>query len=178
MDFNKYKTILITKFGVLEKTIEEGMVVWLNKYGDTEKTRSDFIWSVFNLVLENIGETFTNEDDLYHRQRDVYWDMIKLLIDEGRDTTHLRRVITLVELKNMEFKENNSLFESELIISGTNCCEECDKIDGIKTTIEKELNIQLLPYSKCTRNAFCSCFYFISAKRDGNGRLIWKKKPE
>jgi len=62
-DITKYKTILITKFGVVEKSIEEGMVVWFNKYGDTEKTRNDFIWSVFNLVLENIGETFNRDGD-------------------------------------------------------------------------------------------------------------------
>ncbi len=177
-DFNKYKTILITKFGVVEKSIEEGMVVWFNKYGDTEKTRSDFLWSVFNLVLQNIGATFKSAEDLYKRQKDVYWEMVKMLIDEGKNTTHIRKEITLIDLREMESKENASLFESELIICGANCCEECDKIDGRKTTIEKELDIQLLPYSKCTRKAFCSCFYSITAKRDENGRLIWKKKPE
>ncbi len=170
-DFNKYKTILIAKFGVVEKSIEEGMVFWFNKYGDTEKTRSDFIWSVFNLVLENIGETFSSEEDLYRRQKEVYFEMWHFLSDEGKDFSHIRKQIHFCDLKI----HDQSDWESEVTFIATKCCPECEKNNELTMPIEEAIIKQPLPNPKCTRATGCVCCYGFRGKRDINGRLIRKR---
>ena len=170
--FDKYKAILVSKFGVVQKSLEEGQVIWFKKYGDTEKTRSDFIWSVFNLVLENIGETFTSEEDLYRRQKDAYLEMWYFLIEEKKDFSHIKKQLLFCDLKIQE----QSDWESEVVFIANKCCPECGKNDTLSMLLREAIIKQPLPNPKCTRETGCTCCYGFRGLRDRNGRLIRKQQ--
>lgn len=54
------------------------------------------------------------------------------------------------------------------------CCEECNKIDNQKMSLEEVLKNQPLPHNKCKRPRGCICLYGFETIRDNNGRLIEK----
>jgi hypothetical protein len=170
--FDKYKETLLSKFGVVEKSFEEGLIFWIQEYGDTEKTRSDFVWSVFNLILENIGETFKSEEDLYSRQRGLYLEMWHFLIDEKRDFYHIKKQLLFCDLKIQEHSD----WESEVFLIANKCCPECGKGDTLSMLLREAIIEQPLPNPKCTRKTGCTCCYGFRGLRDGNGRLIRKQK--
>jgi len=176
-NFDKYKKLLIAKYNMSQNSFDENLNNWIKKRENLESSKRDFIWSCFNFLLLDYSKNSNDEIAMYNSQKDIYWDMRLMLIDEGRDSKHIIKVINFIFLKISEINDNNAKFESELVIIGTKCCEECNKIDGIKTTIRKELANQLLPYNKCTRESGCICCYADLFKRGENGRLIRKRKP-
>jgi len=54
----------------------------------------------------------------------------------------------------------------DVVIIGTKCCSECDKIDGKIFPLEKEFEKPFLPYCGCTRKPFCICCYGFQVVRD------------
>ena len=89
--FEKYKNIILTKHFVNLESWEKALDIWTKKFGHTDKNLADFIWAMFNEILTVIGGSFKDEEDLYIRQRDVYFSMWEYLKDENRDATHQRR---------------------------------------------------------------------------------------
>ena len=61
------------------------------------------------------------------------------------------------------------------IITGRNCCSECDKINGSKLPFEEILQNPILPYHKCLRPTYCNCYYLFEAVKDSNSNVIKTK---
>ncbi len=67
-----------------------------------------------------------------------------------------------------------------VILIGTGCCTECDKINDIVIPLGEYLENPILPYNKCSRHllpnppyssTFCICTLGFIPLRDENGNL-------
>lgn len=70
-------------------------------------------------------------------------------------------------------KKSDILLEVRLLT--TKCCEECDKINGIKMSLKKAIKTKPLPHPDCTRKPSCICCYTFHVIRDRKGDLIKAK---
>lgn len=81
---------------------------WFSQIGSTEKSASDFIWSMFNRKIDMIGGKNLNFKDRYTLLTKVYWNMIQFLLSEERDTTHIRAAVNRLDLEKFELEDTNS----------------------------------------------------------------------
>ena len=91
-------------------------------------------------------------------------------INNGQDTTDLRKKIAVLDLK----QQSDSPFELSVeFICG--CCPECDKRSGQQMPYEQAVTEQPIPFKECTRPfTGCVCCYGFNGVRDNNDRLIFK----
>jgi hypothetical protein len=174
--FEKYKRILIDTYRVTADSWNSGLEFWTNKFGDSEKAKADFIWSVFNEVQTLYANSAKSEVELYSKQKEIYFPMWQFLKDEKRDFKHILNAITQIELYLMRAESDASDYVYEVHVIGTKCCENCNKIDGIVLTIEQAIEQNLLPYKECTRNGGCICLYTSIMVTGNDGRLLRKNR--
>lgn len=172
--FSKYKREIIGEF-VHEDNFNKKLSEWINKFGDTDQSRKNFIWSIFQQLIDGLSKKFGYTIEAFRYHKKVYWVMFKFLVDEGKDTTHIRKAIASCDLNVIELEDLESDFESVVEVIGNKCCPECDKIDEKVMSVQEAISAALLPYSKCTNNNGCVCCYASLTKTDEKGRLIRKK---
>ena len=173
--FEKYRDVLFVQFRV----IPDGFYIEYNKHiqktGDSPESKSDFIWRCFNEVAMQVPGLYPPDDRrLYETLKSLYLEMGRFLLDTNRDRKHIQRKFFEAELKLIEIDSKNFGFEQEVEIIGTNCCEYCSGLDGLKMSVEETIQKNLLP-GKCTRSSGCICCYAVVAKFDERGRLIPKQ---
>lgn len=148
---------------------------WILKFGESQRSKSDFIWSMFNVFLRRLAKKVQSEHELYSYQRKITLDMIRFRIDEGKSGKqlyYLRRKINLTDLHLATLTG----CEVDVIILGCQDCKESQELRERVFTIEEALAQQIIPYSKCSRYSGCICLYGTQARRDHRGRLIMKKE--
>ncbi|HTQ66172.1 MAG TPA: hypothetical protein VMI12_15350, partial [Puia sp.] len=66
---------------------------WIIKFGEAEKSKADFVWSMFNRIANSYAGKFKNELEMYTFMRGIYADMWQFLLKEGRDSSHVKRLM-------------------------------------------------------------------------------------
>ncbi len=67
-------------------------------------------------------------------------------------------------------EETGLLMDVILITKG--CCEQCDKINETRMSLQEVIKSKPLPYYKCIRKPSCICCYGFEPVRDKKGNLI------
>jgi len=143
---------------------------WIIKFGETEKSKADFVWSMFNRIANSYAGKFKNELEMYTFMRGIYADMWQFLLKEGRDSSHVKRLMHYCDLKTAG--DENYKVNAQII--GTKCCPECDEIDGLVIPLDEAINKQILPFKGCTRKNGCICCYGFPYERDLENNLVRK----
>ena len=167
--FNYYISWMIEKYGVTESYINQELEIWKNKFSSAKSPEFDFIWSMFNRIINELPNATNDLEKLYSEQRNIYQKMMEFLHEEGRNFSHVLKSIYYCDLLRWQ----NSSYLSEIVIHAADCCENCKELDEKSLSIEHAIEKQYLPNPKCTRYS-CICFYSVRAIRDERDRLIMK----
>ena len=165
--FNTYRDIFISKFNVSEERFNADFNEWVINRGMDVQSKNDFIWRIFNRL---VFEAPSKDGNLYQNLRDVYGEMFGFLIKEKKSASHILRQIHYCDLALHE--ERNYVIE--VVVHSSDCCPECNSIEGLKMTVEEALKKEIIPLRDCTRSKGCICFYGFRAKRDQNGTIVMK----
>ena len=165
----KYKSQLVDEF--LDEDEFDGVLVkWVEKSGESDQSKRDFLWYVFQKLNKGIAEKFGYSIEMYQYQRKLYSIMLSFFIDENRNRNHIFKSINHCDLMIAKFSE----YQQQVEFIASKCCEECDKIDGTIISLEEAIRAKPLPYVKCKRKNGCICCYGFHAVRDERGRIVWK----
>lgn len=165
----KYWNILIQEFNVKEVTMFEGWKIWIENYGDTERSKSDFMWQLFNTVQDIFTENLTGRE-YFDKKLSLYYTMIEFLKEEKRGFNHIKKAIYGLYLDRANILDYQVNVE---IIAPQDCIEGAE-IDGLVLDWKDANDRQILPYSKCKRKGGCVCTYATRIKYDANGEPIMK----
>lgn len=165
--FDKFRHGLI-KCGLQEATYDEYLPEWIKESGDTEQSRKDYIWHLYQLLLTSIAKEFSNDSSLWVKLKFVYCEMSVFLSQEEKDRYVALKGIAHCDLQNAA----STGLKVEAGIIGGNRCPEAEKINGKRFPLSVMLESSLLPYDKCTRDGGCICCYGFHTLRDSNDRLI------
>ena len=165
----KYKYQVVNDF-LEEDEFDKAYFEWIKKFGESNQSKRDFLWSVFQRLNIGIAKKFGVSIETYQYQRELYLIMLSFLVEENRNTKHIRKSIHFCDLMKADLSD----YKQEVEFIATKCCEECDKINGQIIPLEEAIKTQPLPYSKCKRKTGCICCYGFKAVRDERGRIIMK----
>lgn len=157
------------KFGMTEENILSHYNEWkLNRVDRIE----DYLWYIFNFLLNENMKQSRNIVDLYKRNDEIYMQMLYFRRKiEGKPANEIQKALNY---NRLELNIEKTKYEFDLIIIGTIDCEACKNIDGKIITVQQALKKEIIPYNECTRKQGCACLYSIKLKRDNNDRLIRK----
>jgi hypothetical protein len=171
--YKKYKKQLLDDY-VDEKWFNAHHKQWVNKFGDGYQSQKDFIWSMFNRCINELGKR-PQSYEVFNAQTAIYFIMLKFLWDEKKDVKGIRKSIAQVDVNRMVFDDAQSDLICDVVIISTKCCPECERIDGKVMTLDEVVKNPPLPQPECTRNNGCVCCYARQGRRDSNGRLVYRK---
>lgn len=143
------------KTGFKEDTYNEFLPVWIKENGDSERSRKDYIWYCYNLLLNEWAKQATTEDIMYREQRKVYLQMINFRRLENKNPTNVTKAFNFCDLQINKLSGLNCM----AIILGGNRCSEMYQIDKMELTIYEALENQIIPYKLCKREGGCNCCY-------------------
>jgi len=79
--FKYYISWMIEKYGVTESYINQELEIWKNKFNSARSPESDFIWSMFNRIINELPNATSDLEKLYSEQRNIYQKMT--LLNQG-----------------------------------------------------------------------------------------------
>ncbi len=132
----------LKKHGVSDKQMR-----WEEKRLLPNKTLGDFAWKTLHEELQLVA---TKQD--FPGMRKVYWDMLRVLEIEGKDTLHIEKALMQTDLnfnKSLGFKRVVIVNHSE-----EEHCEKCQALIGKEMSIQTALKTMPLPACKN-----CQCQY-------------------
>lgn len=90
MDFSiqQFQNGLINNFGFTQELLIESEADWISRYGDSNKSKKDFIWHLYQNLLKVYAKEFSNSpEERYTFMRRVYCEMFSFLCKEGKKRT-------------------------------------------------------------------------------------------
>jgi hypothetical protein len=151
---DEFKNRLI-KLGLKESTYDEYLPIWIKEYGDSEKSRKDYIWYCYQLLLNTWAQQSSTLEVMDSKQREIYLQMFLFKRKENKKITTIQKAINFCDL---QLNKLNSL-KCKVIIIGTRDCEQGIKIDRTEITLEEAINTQPIPDKQCKRFGGCVCCY-------------------
>ncbi len=171
---DKYRNVLINRFTVTPESFDIELSKHFQKFGDSESSRQDFIWRIFNELVVIFPKYFLPESrELYSILRDLYSEMGAFLIDTGCNRNHVHKKFFETQLKLLEIDSRDFGYEQDVEVIGGHCCEYCNKLDGLKLPIDEFIKLNPIP-GACSNPNGCNCTYAMTARFDKRGRLIQK----
>jgi hypothetical protein len=167
--FKYYISWMIEKYGITESYINQELEIWKNKFSSAKSPESDFIWSMFNRIINELPNATNDLEKINSEQRNIFVKMWEFLNEENRNAFHVMKSIHKCDLIGWQ----NPSCLSEVVIHAADCCDNCKELDKKSLSPELALEKEYLPNPKCTRHS-CICFYSIRAIRDERGRLVVK----
>lgn len=166
--FDKFKKGLI-KNGLKETAYNENLSEWIEKYGDTEQSKKDYVWHVYQTLLMSVAKDYSHDLQLmYEIQRNIYCEMFGFLCQEGKNIYVAQKGILNCDLQLAALGG----LKMNVVIIGGNLCQESMEINGKTFPLEVMLKCSILPYDKCEKIGGCNCTYGFIPLRDENDRLI------
>lgn len=127
---------------------EEKRLTWTNKYGDSNRSIRDFIWSNFN---EYIAKHPTD----YFNLMSTYLEMANFLQEEDKNPFQM-----LQQARKMELLRYKSEGIRSVEILSYGGCTHCNELNGKKFLITDALRTMPIPNKECEyHNGFCRCGY-------------------
>lgn len=135
----------------------------LNKFRSHESPDLSMInpdrqWAYFNAELQKLMKV---QD--FWGLGGTYYEMAKFMDDEGKDSTPLRKLGYEMKLKvdeaNLQRLLQSNVVTGVEIITTTDSCESCKKLNGIHFSIAEAASSKLLPVKECTHLFGCRCVY-------------------
>ncbi|AOW18423.1 hypothetical protein LPB03_13585 [Polaribacter vadi] len=161
------------EFGMNKYNIVSYFQTWKK---DRPEIIEDYLWFIFNHLLNENAKQSENYIDLLKRNDRIYSEMLHFRRKfEQKKANEIQKLYNENKV-NLDLESNlHSNLEMEFIIIGTNDCEESKKISEKTITIKQAIENKTIPYEKCTRKQGCVCLMGLKPKRDEKGNLIWKK---
>lgn len=157
------------QFQLTEQNIRTYFEEW--KSGKDVVLPKDFLWHIFQLIVQAIAKQATSEEQLCLKNMEVYWKMWEFLVKvENRNGDHVLRSKFKNELRLWQLEEKT--FKQQVEIISGHCCPFCNSLDGKIMSIEEALESQPLASKQCTRKWGCNCCYSVTGVRDSEGRLV------
>lgn len=144
---------------------------WIEKFGDSEKSNADFLWSIYQEISLKLASGFANDENKkYEKLKEVYSEMIYFLSKHERNYNHVIKLKRFCDLMTA----GNELLDIEVeIIPGWNCKAAMQR-EKIKLNMDEAIRMQVIPFADCGLFLGCQCDYAFIAKRDENGKLVRK----
>ena len=157
------------QFQLKEEDIRNHYEDW--KSGKEVVLPKDYLWYLFQLIVQAIAKQATSEAHMYRKNVEVYSKMWEFLVKvENRNGTHVLRSKFLNELRL--WKVESTIYKKQVEIISGHCCPYCDNLDKKIMSIDEALETQPLASKQCTRKWGCNCCYSETFARDSEGRLI------
>ncbi|MCG7858249.1 hypothetical protein MD537_14790 [Flavihumibacter sediminis] len=153
-----------------EKSINVQLANWINERGETDSSISDFIWSTLNKLINDYAQSGVGLVKIYKYNQKAYLIMFMLLRYEKKNVSGITELINKCELGLMELME----YETDVIVIPPNDCSYGSKFKGKIFDYSEAINNFPVNYSKCKREGGCICKVGSEAKRNKEGRLIFK----
>jgi hypothetical protein len=160
----------LKKFGANEKNIREYYLEW--KETHPNGSIGDYLWMVFNSIINEIPIQVHDEVERYRMNHEVYKSMYFYLVKhENRSGKHVWKLATENYIKQQYY---SCSFEQDIEIISGHCCPHCDSLNGKLIPLEDAVkHPDILELDKCTRPN-CNCSYAAIGRRNEDGRLIFK----
>ena len=159
---------LFNKFNLDEKAIFKYYNSW--KATHEIAANNDFLWSVFQQLLDATAKQAINEEALYRYNYEIYKEMWHFLVYvEHKNANHVKNLMHENELKLWDLTQT---IEYKIAIISGHCCKFCDSLNRQIMSFEEAIFKQYLASNKCTRERGCNCCYSMVSQRDENGRAI------
>ncbi len=158
-------------FGLEEKGIRTSYQEWTTKFGDSVE---DFLWHIFNTLLNENASQSTDLIGFYERNIDLYMQMLYFRRKiEGKAANEIQQTLNKNKLE-LQFESSN--LELTVIVSKANDCEACQEISNKEYPIREVIKNDVIPYETCNRERGCVCGYTFKPLRDDNNSLIRKRE--
>lgn len=162
----------LEKFGLYESVIRQYYEDW--KKLQPEASANDYLWHVFQTLLDSVVEKFNTEEQLYELNFEIYSKMREFLVKvEKRNANHILKMMNENQLRLWKIRAN---FKSEVEIISGHCCEFCDSLNNKRISFEEAIEKRYLASKNCTNKYGCNCCYSQVSVKDENGNLILFKK--
>lgn len=158
--FQQLKDGLINYCGLLSDSYDENWLIWQADSGDSERSKKDFIWQLYQLLLMKYAKVYSNDrTQMYQWQRHVYCEMFKFLIEEGKKVT-----VASIGILHCDIQLAALIgFKVQASVIANGCCSVCDTINKNIYSMEDVMKSSILPYDKCIRERGCICCYGFPA---------------
>ena len=159
------------KFGMEEHNIRQYYLEWNKSDKDCIE---DYIWFLFNNLIEQNQKQSKDLQGFYERNDLIYQEMIYFRRKhEGKPANEIQRLFNYNRVNLNLLQIDNQFYWQFQIMIGNNC-KACENLEGFKVSSDDALKNELIPYEKCDRKAGCTCMMALTAKRDKDGKLIFK----
>ena len=82
--------------GFKAETYNEDLPAWIKEFGDSERSKKDYIWHCYNLALSTCAKEASSEEMLYGQQRGIYLEMIKFRGYENKSPDNIRKALNFL----------------------------------------------------------------------------------
>lgn len=159
-----------TKFGVTESEIHESYHSW-----DLTQTKDvkDFVWYLFQSILEDVGRSSSSLRELHSKQRDIYYQMLFFRRKFGKAKAN--EILQLFLESDIESNFANTNLSLKIKIISGYCCPYCNELNGKVFSYKEVMENKYLGSQKCTNEHGCNCTYAYIPQRDKNGKLKFRE---
>lgn len=161
----------LKKFAMVENNIREYYLKWNESDQDCIE---DFLWFLFNNLIEQNHKQSKDLKGFYERNDLIYQEMINFRRKhEKKNANEIRKLFNFNRV-SLQLLDINDQFYWQFQIIAANDCEACKNLNGLNISINDALKNEFIPYESCDRKVGCVCMMGLTAKRDENGKLIYK----
>jgi hypothetical protein len=162
-----------SEFGMQEDNIRSHFIEWSQ---DRPPLVKDFLWYIFQKLLQAVAVQATSEHQLYSLQREIYSKMLEFRKKEEKSKAkEIMRLFMEAELMKTKTDENRNI-ELKVTFISKHCCEFCASFDNQIVSIDEALKNMFIGSDKCTNPKGCNCTVSYIPVRDSNGRVVRRKR--
>lgn len=139
---------------------------------ENSESIEDYLWFIFNHLLNENAKQSDNLLDLYKRNERIYREMTLFRRKvEGKKANEILQLQfdNYLKIEKETFPEG---FICQVEIISGHCCEYCDSLNGKRFDIDNTIENRYLASVNYTREKGCNCCYSVLPKRDERGSLI------
>lgn len=157
------------EFGMNEDNIRRYHNEWKEEFTESIE---DFLWHIFNHLLHQ--NSFQSQDfiGLMNRNRDIYSQM--LFFRRNIEGKKGNRILKILNQTKLSIQNEDSGLYWDVVVIGDDECEAYQKIKDKKFPIKDVIKKDVIPYDNCKRERGCVCEYGYLARRDSQGKLIFR----
>lgn len=167
---------MFEKYGHSKQYLRDHFIEW-SKYRPA--LVNDYLWYMLNrLITENGSLT---QEQMAYKNSTVYLSMAIFVGKyEGSNPNPYKKLHMEQDLFMYLARDSGVECEIKVIANGQYTCEHGRALDGKSMSLEDALREQPLATEKCIitqdfrKSIGCQCRYTYTAKRDENGRLVFK----
>lgn len=168
---------LFEKYGHSQQYLRDHFIEWSK---NRPASVNDYLWYMFNrLITENRSLTL---EQMAYKNSTIYLSMAIFVGKyEGDNPNHYKRLHLEQDLLMYLARDSGVESEINVIANGQYTCDHGIALDGKSMSLEDALREQPLASGKCIitqdfrKPIGCQCWYTYTAKRDENGKLIFKE---